>query len=346
MRLRELVRENEEFPSSGRAQRPIKNGVVTIAYRVAQNPWPGKIRLTAYVGRKAVGGLVYGIAGQHIDDMSVEPQFQRQGINMAMHEYLEELLPQIDPSYQLNISPSLSYYGAKFYNVHHKMDAGKPWRIGRMTENNRDPLGVAVGQIWDGRQPEEEIYIPPNDPTPKNPALSPTKGSLDGHRDPMIQAPLNPIKEALDTQVGLSWRSLRGSPGTEAVFEVGGVPYVMSFMEGNWHGEPVTTLQYGLAHEGVSQVGAKSSTAQTGLGVPFRVMSGVVEAIKEFFTSKRPNLVFFYDGDRIGSRGRMYEKLAQFLTQYGYSLDEAETNRSRRTTGIKSVWLMRLDGAA
>lgn len=120
------------IPLKGKsAPMPIKGGSVVLTYRINPQPWPGSIEIVAYAAKQPVGELTYTVSAQRIHDMGVAQKFQRRGINTAMHEYLESILPDIDPTLSIQISPSLSPSGAAFYGVHHKLDAGKNWRAGR-----------------------------------------------------------------------------------------------------------------------------------------------------------------------------------------------------------------------
>lgn len=60
-------------------------------------------------------------------------------------------------------------------------------------------LGNAFGDMFDPRNPltyaqPNDVHVPRNDVTPRNPALSPTSGVV-MQKDPMIQAPLDGIAD-------------------------------------------------------------------------------------------------------------------------------------------------------
>lgn len=215
---------------------------------------------------------------------------------------------------------------------------------------SEDTAGTLAGEIFDPRNSQtypqpRKVRVPHNDVTPRNPALSPTSGVI-MRKDPMIQAPLDPVFEVLNSPVQFTWHTLSrdyGSKGgDEAQFQVDGVGYRVDFMNGTWNSRPCVTLQYSIDKASMQKLGRQDLTGPTGLGVPLPVLSTILSSVQAWFSQHKPPLVFFYDADKKASRARFYQRAANMLmSQYGYQIDP-ETEPTRRKMGSNSIWLLSL----
>jgi hypothetical protein len=60
---------------------------------------------------------------------------------------------------------------------------------------DEENLGVALGRVYHGEE-DDPLEVPREPATRRNPALSPTSGVI-MRKDPMIQAPMDPMVEAI-----------------------------------------------------------------------------------------------------------------------------------------------------